>query len=236
MDAPALDDALVGRLAERDRSAVLAAYAALADPLFRYLRARSGDPELAADVVGTTFIELVEQAPCLEGGVAGLRRWLFTAARHNLVDEQRKRGRRREVLAGDRPGESEPARDAADVRLSATAEPAPAEGAASPPTPEEQVVDAERDAEVRRALATLPDDQREVLELRFAGALTAAEAGAVMDRSPGAVRVLQHRALGALRQALDGSAPETLGHQTSEDASAAAERVASAPARGPPHT
>ena len=46
-----------------------------------------------------------------------------------------------------------------------------------------------------RAVAGLPDDRRQVVLLRFVDELSAAEIGEVLGRSPGAVRVLQHRAL-----------------------------------------
>jgi len=48
---------------------------------------------------------------------------------------------------------------------------------------------------VRRAVARLPDDRRQVVLLRFVDGLSSAEIGEVLDRSPGAVRVLLHRAL-----------------------------------------
>lgn len=189
--AAALDERVVAALAERDPEAVAAAYEALADPLFRYLRSRCDDDDLAADVVEATFVELLRGAPRLEGGETGLRRWMFTAARHNLLDEQRKQRRRGDVALVDEAGGHEVSGHATDTE----------------PSPEDGVLAAERDTEVRRALATLPADQQEVLELRFAGELSASEAGAVMGRSPGAVRVLQHRALKALSAALGGTDP-----------------------------
>jgi RNA polymerase sigma-70 factor (ECF subfamily) len=44
--------------------------------------------------------------------------------------------------------------------------------------------------------------QREVIELRFAGELSTKEAARVLGKSEGAVRVLQHNALVALRRKL----------------------------------
>lgn len=57
--------------------------------------------------------------------------------------------------------------------------------------------------EIRRTLDQLRDDYRTVLILRFISGLTAEETGAVMGRTATAVRVLQHRALTALRNLLD---------------------------------
>lgn len=59
------------------------------------------------------------------------------------------------------------------------------------------------------ALARLDDLDRRVVVLSLVGGLTAAEVGAVVDASPGAVRVRLHRARARLRAALEpeGSEP-----------------------------
>ena len=54
--------------------------------------------------------------------------------------------------------------------------------------------------EVKRALEKLTDDYQLVLVTRFLSELSTEEVAQVMGRSKGAVRVLQHRALDALRK------------------------------------
>ncbi len=54
------------------------------------------------------------------------------------------------------------------------------------------------------AFSTLPDDYQHVLQLRVLEGRSSAEVAQRMDRSPAAVRVLQHRALIALRSAFNG--------------------------------
>jgi RNA polymerase sigma-70 factor (ECF subfamily) len=61
---------------------------------------------------------------------------------------------------------------------------------------------------IRQALDQLRDDYRDVLLLRFFGELSPAETAKVMDRSEGAVRVLQFRALAVMRKLLDQSLSE----------------------------
>lgn len=234
---PALDDRQVAALGDRDPGAITAAYEALADPLFRYLRSRCEQDELAADIVEATFVELLQAAPQLTGGVVGLRRWLFTAARHNLLDEQRKHRRRGDVALSDEEGTEAADRFRGDG--SAGGAGGAAEGGqpghADPvATPEQAFLDAERDTEVRRALASLPEVQREVLELRFAGELSADEAGEVMHRSAGAVRVLQHRALKALADALGEQSPDVVADQVDTAAGDASDHAVAARPRGPP--
>jgi RNA polymerase sigma-70 factor (ECF subfamily) len=55
---------------------------------------------------------------------------------------------------------------------------------------------------VRAALATLTDDQREAIALRFFAGLSAREAAEVMGRQEGTIRGLQFRAIAALRRQL----------------------------------
>jgi RNA polymerase sigma-70 factor (ECF subfamily) len=57
----------------------------------------------------------------------------------------------------------------------------------------------ERLAGLRTALATLPDDQRQVLLLRLVAGLTPTEVATQLDRSVDAVHALQHRARRRLR-------------------------------------
>jgi RNA polymerase sigma-70 factor, ECF subfamily len=68
------------------------------------------------------------------------------------------------------------------------------------PGPEEAML---RGVDARRArglLARLPDGQRRLLLLRVVTGLSAEETGYVLDMTPGAVRVAQHRALARLRE------------------------------------
>lgn len=68
------------------------------------------------------------------------------------------------------------------------------------PGPEESVL---RGVDARRArglLARLPAGQRRLLLLRVVTGLSAEETGYVLDMTPGAVRVAQHRALARLRE------------------------------------
>jgi len=67
------------------------------------------------------------------------------------------------------------------------------------PSPEDAAVSAAEADQARALLAMLPAAQRELLVLRVVAGLSAEEAGAALDMSPGAVRVAQHRALARLR-------------------------------------
>jgi len=61
---------------------------------------------------------------------------------------------------------------------------------------------AERRRRLDMLVRRLPTDQQEALALRFASRLPSAEAGKVMGRREGAVRMLVHRAITTLRAEL----------------------------------
>jgi RNA polymerase sigma-70 factor, ECF subfamily len=168
-------------IAAREPESLAACYEAFAEGLYRYLLSRCGDPTLAEELVEDTFLELVDQAPALTGGGGGVRAWLFRAGRNNLIDARRKVLRRGDVAYDEQR--------AAQV--------------ASPhPGPEEAALAGATAARVQSALARLSQDQRDVLLLRFAGELSGPEVAAVLGKTVGAVKALQHRGLAALGRIL----------------------------------
>ena len=70
-------------------------------------------------------------------------------------------------------------------------------------SPDADALTVERRALIYRAVRTLPDDQRRVIELRFADEQSIAETARVLGRSEGAVKQLQLRAMKTLRERLD---------------------------------
>jgi RNA polymerase sigma-70 factor (ECF subfamily) len=149
-------------------------YRALAPAVLGYLRSqRARDPE---DLLGEVFLQVTRDLGRFRGDRDDLRRWVFTVARHRLVDDSRRRARRPQLLDRDLP-----------------------DTAAPPPT---EVLDAELVA----ALALLTDDQREVIVLRFLADLPLGAVAKVTKRNIGAVKALQHRGLVTLGRILTARA------------------------------
>lgn len=73
-------------------------------------------------------------------------------------------------------------------------------------TPSKNAAQHEDAVALADALARLPDDYQRVLLLRIFEGQSAEEVARQMDRSPGAIRMLQLRALTALRAAMDSPA------------------------------
>lgn len=141
-------------------------------PLLRYLRGRAGAE--GDDLAGEVWLALAPQLARFRGDEDGFRGLLFTIAHRRLVAYQRQATRRRTDPVDAERLVSRPAGDdTAESGVSALSS--------------QQAVD--------RLVACLPADQAEVVLLRVVAGLSAPEVGRITGRSPGAVRVLQHRAL-----------------------------------------
>jgi RNA polymerase sigma-70 factor (ECF subfamily) len=166
----------------REPAAVSRVYTAYAPALFRFFMAAVGDRHQAEDLTGTAFVSAIEALPGFRGPVEALGGWLFQIARHDLYDHRRKQARSR----------IEPL----DEHLVEVADATGAED------PEELAIDRLEGSRVLAALRQLSPDQREVLLLRMAGGLTAPEVAAILGKTTGAVKALQHRGLASLARVL----------------------------------
>jgi RNA polymerase sigma-70 factor (ECF subfamily) len=156
-------------------------YLLFADRVFRYLLARIGDPDLAEDITAQVFLRLIEKVGIYRIGprdnVAIFSAWLYRLAHNKMVD----------VLRSHKRTQESPLEHAALVVSGDTMEDV------------EDHLDFQR---VLQSLRVLNDQQREVIVLRFVEELSIAETAQIMQKSEGAVKALQHRALETLRRHL----------------------------------
>jgi RNA polymerase sigma-70 factor, ECF subfamily len=141
--------------------------------LLRYLKAQA--PRDGEDIASQVWLEAASGLVRFEGDEAAFRRWLFTIARRRLIDFRRREDRRSAVL--DREG-----------------------GSTASVDPETQVLARSETQVALNRLATLPRAQAEVVFLRVLAGLEVEDVAAMLGKTPGAVRVLQHRALTTLRE------------------------------------
>jgi len=178
----------------REPAAVTRVYTAYVPALFRFFLAAVGDRPTAEDLTGDVFRSAIEGLPRFRGQVEALGGWLFTIAHHDLSDYRRRQARYLVQPLDDLLEEAALAGGAAD--------------------PEELALDRVEGERVLAALRQLSPDQREVLLLRMAAGLTAPEVAAIVGKTTGAVKALQHRGVASLARVLgatnDTSAPEPL--------------------------
>ncbi|MBI5414680.1 sigma-70 family RNA polymerase sigma factor [Candidatus Peregrinibacteria bacterium] len=65
-----------------------------------------------------------------------------------------------------------------------------------------------QDFQLQRALLELPDSQAEAIILKYFCSLSPAEVGGILEKTEGAVRILQSRGLKKLREILEGVKPK----------------------------
>jgi RNA polymerase sigma-70 factor, ECF subfamily len=179
-------DLVAARL--REPAALTRIYTAYAPSLFRFFMASVGDRHLAEDLTGSTFVSAIEGLPKFRGPVEALGGWLFQIARHDLYDHRRKQSRSRIEPLDENLTEA--------TRSDATVD------------PEELAIDRLEGSRVLVAMRELSPDQREVLLLRMAGGMTAPEVAAVLGKTTGAVKALQHRGLASLARVLGLRSPD----------------------------
>jgi RNA polymerase sigma-70 factor, ECF subfamily len=166
------------------RDLIDADFSSLHADLVRYLRAMAG-ADAAEDIASQVWLEVLGRESAFRGDETALRRLAFATARRRALDERRRWWRRAVTLRppGDRVLER-----------------------AAPDEP----YDLGRDGAVDR-IARLPRPQAEVVLLRVLAGFSAEDVAEMTGRSPGAVRVLQHRALRRLADELrnhpDGDGP-----------------------------
>jgi RNA polymerase sigma-70 factor, ECF subfamily len=168
--------------AQAERGAFATLYRRYVDRVYGYAFYQLGDHHDAEDATERTFLAALRALPEFRERGSTFRAWLFRIAHNTVANARRTRSRRRAEPLPD--GFDRPAPNADPARL---------------------VVMADELHEVRRAIAGMPDDRRQVILLRFVDGLSTAEVAEVLDRSPGAVRVLLHRALRDLAQRLGQS-------------------------------
>lgn len=152
-------------------------------PITGFVRARGvADVD---DVVNDVFLGAFTSIGRFQGGEADFRAWIFRIARNKVADTYRRSGR--QVATAPLAAASTVA--AGDVELDA----------------ELQL----GQNEVERLLASLTEDQQEVLLLRLVGDLTVAQIAEVTGRRRGAVKQLQRRGLRQLEARLADQSEES---------------------------
>lgn len=187
MDYPDLtDEQLMTRLAMRDIKAFEVLYDRYGTLVYSTALRVVGDPQLAEDIAQEVFLRIWRRPDHYVSQRGRFATWLLSVARNGAVDHVRTRGRRRRhETAGEELERELPAREGQDPALMA------------------QLADERQ--KVRRALASLPLEQRRVIEMAYYGGYTQQEIAAMLSQPLGTVKTRIRLGMQKLRATL---APE----------------------------
>lgn len=178
VDDPSISDGeLIRRVAGRDANAFEALYRRFARPVFGLALRRLGDRMTAEDAVQETFAAIWRSARTYKPERGAGAPWLYAVARNAIVDRSR--------------GRSEP----------------PGEGPELPsdePTPAERAETSYTAWRVHRALESLGQNEREVIELAYYGGLSQSEVASYLNIPLGTVKTRTRAGLGHLADLLEG--------------------------------
>ena len=174
----------MAELFDKDREKidfVEAAYRRHRGDVYRYLLRRTGSTDDAEELTQSVFAEAVAALPRLEREPDSVIAWLYTVAERRFIDEIRWRTRRRQ-----------------HVHLLYAAEGV-----------EQPQYGAETARALRRAIVSLPSDQRSVVVMRLLDDRPFAEIAANLDTTEAACKMRFARGLAAIRVKLaaEGMAP-----------------------------
>ncbi|HEY3551981.1 MAG TPA: sigma-70 family RNA polymerase sigma factor [Gaiellaceae bacterium] len=167
---------LVARGQQGDRDALEELYLIHFDRIYSYLHVSVGNRHDAEDLTTQTFLKMLEKIGSFKWQSAPFSAWLFRIAHNLAMDHFRSRRRwQPEEEVSEPPGEEEPSAELAAM----------------------QTIGRES---MLKLIDRLSPEQQQVLTLKFVFNLPNAEVAAILDKTEGAIKSLQHRALVSLQK------------------------------------
>ncbi len=177
------DQSRIIRLVERASSGDIEAFGNLytiyVEQIYRYVFYQVKDKMTAEDITEEVFIKAWRAIDSCKGRGETFSSWLYRIAHNYTIDVLRSR-QKRLARETEVTADISYSKQEAEVRL--------------------------KRQELLEAVARLPQNQKQVIILKFIEGLDNQEIGQVMNKNQGAIRVLQMRALATLRQRLGGEA------------------------------
>jgi len=175
---------LVERAQAGDRDALEELYLQHFDRIYSYLHMSVGNRHDAEDLTTQTFLKMLEAIGRFRWQSAPFSAWLFRIA-HNLAMDHFRANKRWQ------PEEEVP-------------EPDPGEGSAA----EQEALESIGRQSMLELIQKLSHEQQQVLTLKFVFNFSNAEAATILDKTEGAIKSLQHRALASLQRQI-ATSPES---------------------------
>jgi RNA polymerase sigma-70 factor, ECF subfamily len=168
--------ALVERAQQGDRDALEELYLLHFDRIYGYLHVSVGNRHDAEDLTTQTFLKMLEKIDTFRWRSAPFSAWLFRIA-HNLAMDHFRAGRRwqPEEEVPEPPGEEEASAELEAMRTIGR-------------------------ESMLRLIEELSPEQQQVLTLKFVFGFANGDVATILDKSEGAIKSLQHRALASLQK------------------------------------
>lgn len=147
--------------------------------VYRYVNYRLEDEQVVEDISSDVFLRLLDHLHKHKSDIRDLRAWLLGTASNLVNDHLRHKYRKPQENLADH--ETLPAGE----------------------DPQHCAEEREHHSLIRRAMQKLTREQQDVLALRFSQEFSIEETAQIMQKSTGAIKVLQFRALASLRRLLD---------------------------------
>ncbi|MBE0611349.1 MAG: RNA polymerase sigma factor [Dehalococcoidia bacterium] len=173
-------DELAARAALGDRAAFERIYNLLVNDLYSYIRGQCRNETVAEDLVANVFLKAWRSAKGYRPSSHTFRRWIFTIARNEVRDYWRASQRTLPMVEFDISDERQPELEADPVETRRL---------------------------VQRALATLTEEQRQVVVLRYFSNKSHEEIATILGKREGAVRAQLMRALRQMRKVMGDATP-----------------------------
>lgn len=168
------DDVAVMKAAKDDSAQFALIYERYFQRIYMYCLRQVGNPDEAEDLSSLVFIYAFRGLQKYRGG--SVPAWLFRIAYGTVMNYLRST-QHREFAYGDQEPEI-----AADLQ-----------------EPLDKIMEAETHARLHELIASLTQEEQQLLSLRIDAGLTSQEIGELLDKSPGAVRTQLHRIFKRLR-------------------------------------
>ena len=147
--------------------------------VYRYALAQTGDRNVAEDIVSESFMAMIRSIETLPNHDVAVLAWMRTVVRRRWVDWVRRQSLGREAMTKLSSNSRD---DSVDPKLRLDRQ--------------------ESISQVREALDRLPNDYREVLELRYLDGFSLRDISQTLEQSVSAVNSMLFRARNALRNQL----------------------------------
>ena len=181
----AVDDArLLRRISRRDREAFSRFYDRYAFVLYATAMRVLNNADESSDVLQKVFVEVWDASSTYDGALGSPFNWVLTLTRRTAIDRLRAQ-RRRYAFFAEISGEKE--LDPGEIQ--------------SPPG---NIFTAGQVAHARTALARIPYEQRQAIEMAFLGGMTQTEVAEELGQPPDIIAERIRRGMLKLRESLHG--------------------------------